>query len=87
MLEIELVRVGNRLIGRTVSDRWNLATLGCDFIAYDRNQTGVKRLRRLATRLGLALSVVRDGNAIWVPSPAESAAFSWAVPAYLSQAA
>jgi len=87
MIRIELVRVGNRLIGRTVSDRWNLATLGCKSLAYDRNQTGVKRLRRLATRLGLAICVVRGSNAAWMPSSVESAAFSGAVPAYLSQAA
>lgn len=50
MITIELVRVGNQLIGRTVSDRWNMSVLtGTAYgtqIPHDRNSTEVKKLRR-----------------------------------------
>ena len=86
-MTISLVREGNRLIGRTLSDRWNLMQLGITSIAYDRNQTGVKCLRRALAHQGFALSVVRGGKPQWSASPTETLAFSGSVPAYLSQAA
>ncbi len=47
MIGITLVRVGDKLIGKTVSDRWNMEMLGMgDSIPATRNQTTVKRLRR-----------------------------------------
>lgn len=45
-MRIELVKVGNCYVGRTFSDRWNLATLGATVLPYDRNQAGLKALRR-----------------------------------------
>ena len=87
MIRIELVRVGDRLVGRTVSCRWNLRRLGIASVAYDRNQADVKRLRRALARLGLSLSVVRGGEPRWLPSPTEASAFDGVVPAFLSKAA
>jgi hypothetical protein len=43
---INLVRVGDKLVGRTFSDRWNLAQLGFTHLSYSRNQMDIKRLRR-----------------------------------------
>jgi hypothetical protein len=86
MLHIELVRVGNRLVGRTVSDRFNLLSLGIGVIGYDRNHRAAKTLRRKLQNEGFSLSVVRGGKPQWAASPAESEAFSGAVPAFLQAA-
>lgn len=87
MLRIELVRVGNRLVGRTVSDRHNLMVFGVGPIAYDRNQTVVKQLRRALSHEGFNLGIVRGGKPQWSACRAEMEAFSGSVPAFLSQAA
>ncbi len=86
-MTICLVRVGDRLFGATMSDRWNLMQLGIGPIAYDRNQTAVKRLRRALSGEGFGLSVVRGGNPQWTAIPAETLAFSVSVPAFLALAA
>ncbi len=86
-MTIQLVRVGDRLIGKSLSDRWNLMQLGVSSVAHDRNHGGAKRLRRLASKLGLAVNVVRDAKPVWKATPAEVEAFSGTVPAFLSQAA
>lgn len=46
MIGIELVRVGDRLIGRRFQDRWNLAQLGYTHLDWSRNQSDVKKFRR-----------------------------------------
>lgn len=46
MIKIQLVRVNGRLVGRTFSDRWNLAQLGYDSMKGDRNQSELKKFRR-----------------------------------------
>jgi hypothetical protein len=46
-MTIQLVNINGRLVGRRFQDRWNLAQLGHDYVTHDRNQTGIKRLRRL----------------------------------------
>ena len=84
-MTIELVRVGGRLIGRTVSDRWNLAVYGLDALRDDRNQSGVKRLRRLAARDGITVKVVKAPVVVFA-SGAEMEAFGGSVPAYLDAA-
>ena len=46
-IKIEFTLVAGRLVGRTESDRWNLATFGIVSIPYDgRNQAALKRFRR-----------------------------------------
>jgi len=60
--------------------------LGVGSLAYDRNHGGTKRLRRLASKLGLGVSVVRDAKPVWGPSPTETLAFCGAVPAFLQAA-
>jgi hypothetical protein len=71
---IELVSVGGKLVGRTASDRWNLATLGLSNIIDDgRSQAGLKRARRMIAREwggAFTLSKVRTG-AIALPSHME----------------
>jgi hypothetical protein len=48
---IELVSVGGRLVGRTASDRFNLAVLGLsDLIDDGRSGAGLKRARRMIAR-------------------------------------
>jgi hypothetical protein len=75
MIQIKLVRVGNMLVGQTVSDRWNLMQMDMgDGIPYDRNQSGLKRLRRLWE--GFSIQVVRQGQIITAMSPSERQAFS-----------
>lgn len=69
MLKIELVRINGRLVGRTVSDRWNLWTLGLNYIPYERNQKVVKRLRRALTEF--AFVMIRGGQLETEPTPAE----------------
>ncbi len=86
-MRIQLVRVGDRLIGKNLSDRWNLMQLGIGPIAYDRNQTALKRLRRALGREGFNLSVMRGSKPQWTASPSETLAFSGSIPAFLSQAA
>jgi hypothetical protein len=50
-IKIELVSVGGKLIGRTASDRFNLAVLGLDDLDDDgRNGAGLKRARRMIVR-------------------------------------
>lgn len=44
-VRIELVRENGRLVGRTESDRWNLMTLGYEFVD-SRNQADIKKARR-----------------------------------------
>jgi hypothetical protein len=46
MITIKLVRIGDRLVGQTVSDRWNLMQLGLASIPYDRKQGPLNKLRR-----------------------------------------
>lgn len=70
MLTITLVRVGGYLIGRTVSDRWNMETIGCGPIKADRNQSVIKRLRREYTGI-FAFVVVRNAQPDSYPTQAE----------------
>lgn len=71
MICIELVRVGDVLVGRTVSDRWNLFQLICvASIADDRNGTALKRLRR-ASGADFTLTKVRGKEPVWKATPAE----------------
>lgn len=74
MLRIELVNVAGMLVGRTVSDRWNLDTLGAAALYESRNQADVKRLRRIAQPLGILITVVRSAECRIDPTPAESEA-------------
>ena len=46
MIELQLVRVGNVLVGRRFQDRWNLAQMGFTSLPYSVNQSAIKRLRR-----------------------------------------
>jgi hypothetical protein len=87
-ITIELVRVGDRLVGRTVSDRFNLISLGVGVIEHDRNQRAVKSIRRLIDHMagGFRVSVVKAPLVV-MPTESESAAFDGAVPAELSRAA
>jgi hypothetical protein len=74
MISIKLVRVGDKLIGKTASDRWNLLALGVDYVlASDRNQTVVKRLRR-EFGVDFTFSVCRNDSVVWQASDAEHAA-------------
>lgn len=45
-ITITLVRVNGRLIGKTVSDRWNLRTLGFTYVEDRPNQAELRKLRR-----------------------------------------
>ncbi len=71
MIRIELVRVGYRLVGRTVSDRWNLMTLGIGPIPAEWNQAAVKRLRRALGGEGFSLGVVRGEAVRWAATHTE----------------
>ena len=46
MITIRLVLVNGRLVGKTFSDRWNLAQLGYLSMRSDRNQSELKKFRR-----------------------------------------
>jgi hypothetical protein len=70
MIRIELVK----LVGRTVSDRWNLATLGLATLANDRNQTAIKRARRANPEFTFV--VVRSATLATLPTLTEQAAFT-----------
>lgn len=74
MIQIQLVRVGNHLIGKTCSDRWNLEAAGNGAIAWDRNQKYAKVARRKLAALGLTLTVVRGATVQMRPTDAEAAA-------------
>ncbi len=73
MITITLVRIlvdgQSRLVGRTVSDRWNLLNLDHALIEDCRNQCPLKRLRR--SHKDTFKFVVVKGEAIAQPSPAE----------------
>jgi hypothetical protein len=86
-MNIELVRVGDRLIGRTVSDRFSLKTFGIDSIQHDRNQTVVKRLRTRLAKLGFTLTVVRRGSVQWAATESEAKALGPVVLPIYSRAA
>lgn len=76
MISIKLVRVGDTLVGQTASDRWNLMQMGFHsgyVIPADRNQTGIKRLRR-AWGTDFTFSVVRGENSLKMANSAEIAA-------------
>lgn len=45
-IKIEVVNINGRLVGRTFSDRWNLAQLGYTHLDWSRNQTAMKKFRR-----------------------------------------
>jgi hypothetical protein len=88
MITIELVRVGDRLIGRDVSSRFNLKTFGVDSLPYERSQAAVKRLRRLVAGFGLSVVVVRRGAVQWSATESEAKALGPIVlPAYVRAAA
>lgn len=84
-ITIELVRVGDKLVGRTVSDRWNLAAFGVGTIPADRNQSGVKRLRRLAG-VGFKVRVMRGESPTWAATEGEAAALGSVVREYVRAA-
>jgi hypothetical protein len=87
-MNIELVRVGDRLIGRTVSDRFSLKTFGLDSISGDRNQRALKAIRRKLGKLGFTLTVVRNAAPTWTATPDEAAALGPVVlPIYARAAA
>ncbi len=69
MLRIELVRYRGRLVGRTVSDRWNLWMLGYNYIRDERNQATIKCLRRAFPEF--TFTVPRDTSIQTHPTPAE----------------
>lgn len=58
MLRINVVVVGGRIIGKTVSDRWNLSTLGIDA------KTSQAAARRLCKALDCTLVVHRADQTI-----------------------
>jgi len=75
-ITIDLVRVGNVLIGRTASDRFNLETLGVEGpIESDRNQLAVKKLRRLHGD-DFTFRVVRSAKPVWTMTHAEKLALT-----------
>lgn len=77
MIRITLVRVGNQLIGKTVSDRWNLITLGITGeLTADRNQPTLKRLRR-KWGADFTFTVARSETIVWDASDMESTALGW----------
>lgn len=79
MIHINLVRVGDMLIGRTVSDRWNLIQLGIDqSFAADRNHATLKSARRLWGN-DFMFSVVRNDSVHWEASENEKNALGDAV--------
>ena len=79
MITIKLVRVGNMLVGQTVSDRWNLMQMGlAGGIAWDRNQAGIKKARRAWE--GFTFQTVRSGGIITEKTPEETLAFTKPVP-------
>jgi hypothetical protein len=47
MIEIRLVKIGDRLVGADFSSRWNLAQLEATSIPYTRNGNMVKKFRRM----------------------------------------
>jgi hypothetical protein len=54
MIEIQLVMVDGKLVGRDASSRWNLLVLfGKHTIYADRNQAGLKAARRRLAKLGM----------------------------------
>jgi hypothetical protein len=63
MLKINVVLVNGRLIGRTVSDRWNLETIGYG-MGDDRNRFSQASARRLASNLGCSIVVHRADQTI-----------------------
>ncbi len=69
MLTIQLVRHRGRLVGRTLSDRWNLWTLGYNYIQDERNQATIKCLRRAWPEF--IFTVVGVTSIVTTPSPAE----------------
>ncbi len=74
-ITIELVSVGGKLVGRTLSCRWNLAMLGLhDLVDDGRSGASLKRARRaIAKEFGadaFTLSKSRS-KAIALPSPIE----------------
>ncbi len=75
MIRVELVRTSEGLlVGKTVSDRWNLEVAGVGPLVWDRNQRSVKAARRKMAALGLTLAVVRKANVEWHASGDESKA-------------
>ena len=74
MIRVELVRVGDYLVPRTFSDAWNMRTCGIGPIRWDRNQAGVKAIRRRLAALGLSLTVVRNATVQVHPTDAEAKA-------------
>lgn len=79
MIQIRLVRVGDRLIGMTCSDRWNLESAGIGPIRWDRNQKHVKAARRRLAALGLTLSVVRNATVQVHPTSIEADSLGLAI--------
>ena len=73
MIQITLVRVGDVLVGRTVSDRFNLQQFGVTSVTCDRNHAAVKRLRRALAREGFTLRVLpaKTGVVKWAATPIE----------------
>lgn len=84
-MSVTLVRVGNFYVGKTVSDRWNLASLNIKSIPVERNQSTLKRLRRLNP--DFAFSVARQAGIQLQPTPSEVAAFGPTMPLTLTRLA
>ena len=79
MISIKLVRVGNQLIGKTASDRWNMIQLGLGHaLTTDRNQTHLKRIRRAWFGV-FHFSVTSRDSVIWESTPTEKAALGTAI--------
>lgn len=80
-IQIEVVSIGGRLVGRTESDRFNLAVLGLsDLIDDGRNQASLKKARRaLAKAFGSAFILTKSRfHTVEMPTPIERAALGMA---------
>jgi hypothetical protein len=74
MIRVELVRVGDFLIGRSMGDRWNMQAAGIASLPWDRNQKAVKAARRKLAAFGLTLAVVRNATLQLHPTDDEAEA-------------
>lgn len=63
MLKINCVLVNGRLVGKSVSDRWNLETIGYG-MGDDRNRFSQASARRLASSMGCMIVIHRADQTI-----------------------
>lgn len=86
-LVITLVHHDGKLIGQSLSDRFNLLAFDVTNLPIEKNQASIKRLRRLAGP-DFVIRVVRKASVCWEATPAEALALgSIALPAYVREAA